>query len=64
MENDFFWLQNWYYSQCNGDWEHGKSIYFSTLDNPGWSISINLENTELQDKEFQKVREKSALAVP
>ena len=26
-----------------------------TLDNPGWSIAINLEDTELEDKNFQQI---------
>jgi len=56
MENDFLWLQKWFFNQCDGDWEHGNNIHITTLDNPGWSISINLENTELEDKEFQKIK--------
>ena len=36
------WLQAWYASQCDGDWEHGFGISIDTLDNPGWSIRIDL----------------------
>ena len=44
-------LQKWYLSQCDGDWEHGSSIHIETSDNPGgWSIKINIEGTELEDK--------------
>jgi hypothetical protein len=39
------WLQEWYLAQCNGDWEHCYGIKIETLDNPGWSISIPLEET-------------------
>jgi hypothetical protein len=39
------WLQEWYRSQCNGDWEHGYGVRIETLDNPGWHISITLEGT-------------------
>jgi hypothetical protein len=48
-------LQNWYHSQCNGDWEHGFGVKIETLDNPGWKISINLEDTDLEGKEFPEV---------
>jgi hypothetical protein len=53
--NDFSWLSQWYLSHCNGDWEHGTGIRIETIDNPGWSVSINLMDTDLQEKEFQKV---------
>src|ERR1700722_3691288 len=54
-ENDFLWLLKWYQNHCNGDWEHGSGIHIGTLDNPGWSITINLENTALEDKKFQEI---------
>lgn len=50
-------LQEWYLSQCDGDWEHGYGVSIITLDNPGWSISINLEDTELADVPFTELRE-------
>lgn len=40
------WLQNWYKSQCNNDWEHIFGIKIETIDNPGWEITIDLEGTE------------------
>jgi hypothetical protein len=39
------WLQEWYLSQCNGRWEHSYGIRIDTLDNPGWSVFINLKET-------------------
>lgn len=58
--DDFMWLQNWYFNQCDGDWEHEFGIRIDTLDNPGWSIIINLEGTSLESKEFTiiKIQEK------
>lgn len=52
LMDDFLWLQKWYQSHCNGDWEHDQRIRISTIDNPGWSITINLIDTELEDKQF------------
>lgn len=28
------WLENWYSSNCDGDWEHLYGITIRTLDNP------------------------------
>ena len=54
-ENNFLWLITWYYKQCNGDWEHGKGVHIDSIDNPGWSITVNLKDTELENKEFSEV---------
>lgn len=48
-------LQDWYGSQCNGDWEHVGGVQIGTLDNPGWSVTIHLEGTELEAKKFERV---------
>jgi hypothetical protein len=55
-DNNFLWLLNWFQGLCNGDWEHGFGIRISALDNPGWSISINLEDTELENEYFQEIK--------
>ena len=47
-------LQKWYSSQCDGDWEHEFGVKLETLDNPGWSISIDLEMTSLEGVEFEE----------
>ena len=50
------WLQEFYLSECDGQWEHGVGYTISTLDNPGWSIDFDLEETRLENKEFDAVR--------
>lgn len=42
------WLQAWYATQCDGDWEHGEGIHIGTLDNPGWRVAISLSGTALE----------------
>jgi hypothetical protein len=49
-------LQSWYVSQCDGDWEHCFGISISTLDNPGWKVDIELNETELEECAFEKVQ--------
>ena len=53
-DTDFIWLLKWYQMHCNGDWEHESGVHLGSLDNPGWSLSINLEDTELYGKTFTK----------
>jgi hypothetical protein len=48
-------LQKWYVDQCDGHWEHAYGIKILTLDNPGWSITIDLEGTPLEGRAFEKV---------
>src|SRR5262245_38602843 len=47
------WLQQWYESQCDGDWEHSYGVTIDTLDNPGWRLTIDLTETTLADKSFE-----------
>lgn len=47
-------LTKWYFSQCDGDWEHGYGIIIDTLDNPGWRLKVNLIDTDLELKAFQR----------
>jgi hypothetical protein len=48
MDNNLIWLQRWYQAQCNEDWEHQFGVKIETLDNPGWSITIDLEETDFE----------------
>lgn len=41
------WLEKWYDSQCNDNWEHMFGIKIETIDNPGWEILIDLEDTNV-----------------
>jgi hypothetical protein len=45
------WLQNWYKANCNGDWEHIYGVKIETLDNSGWSVIIDLKDTNLENLE-------------
>ncbi|KAA9333580.1 immunity 53 family protein [Adhaeribacter soli] len=47
-------IQDWYRNNCNGDWEHGFGIKIETVDNPGWSVEIELEDTALENAQLRK----------
>lgn len=48
-------LIEWYKLNCNGDWEHSYGVKIDTLDNPGWRISIDLKETNLENFLFEEV---------
>jgi hypothetical protein len=49
-------LEQWYLSQCNGEWEHAWGVRIDTLDNPGWSVSIDLRDTKKDGKSIVRAR--------
>jgi hypothetical protein len=53
--NDLERLQAWYQAQCNGKWEHTYGVAVGTLDNPGWSLSVDLTGTPIKQAQFKSV---------
>jgi hypothetical protein len=51
-ENPSHTLAVWYAAQCDGSWEHSHGITIETLDNPGWSVKVDLADTALRDMTF------------
>ncbi|EFL05930.1 predicted protein [Streptomyces sp. AA4] len=47
MGESFQFLLDWYAEQCDEEWEHAFGVELSTLDNPGWSLEIDLADTDL-----------------
>ncbi|MDO5067668.1 MAG: immunity 53 family protein [Propionibacteriaceae bacterium] len=48
-------LQQWYSAQCDGEWEHGYGVRIESLDNPGWSLAIDLTGTSVRLEVGRKV---------
>jgi len=51
-------LARWYAGNCDGTWEHSFGIAIGTLDNPGWSVTVDLDETPLADRPFAEVRDR------
>jgi hypothetical protein len=49
-------IENWYVSQCNGEWEHSFGVKIDTLDNPGWQAQIDLQDTKKQNSVLERIR--------
>lgn len=46
------WIEKWYISNCDGDWEHSYGVKINTIDNPGWEINIDLSETDFEKVEM------------
>ena len=48
-------LQQWYRSQCDGNWEHQYGVKIDTMDNPGWAVEVDIVGTNLEGRLFEEV---------
>ena len=56
QQNALSRLQLWYLSQCNGDWEHTYGVEIANIDNPGWSVKVELTHTLLEEVSMSPTR--------
>jgi len=49
-------LARWYREQCNRDWEHQNGVRLVTIDNPGWSLDVNLADTSIAGRTVEPTR--------
>ncbi|MEO6387022.1 MAG: immunity 53 family protein, partial [Croceibacterium sp.] len=54
-QTSFDWLAEWYNSQCDGLWEHSFGVRIDTIDNPGWSLTVDLNGTDLEGRCLSRV---------
>ena len=59
-QNILLWIQDWFSIQCDGIWEHSYGVKIDTLDNPGWSVVIDLKNTVLENMPMKPVLNEQA----
>jgi hypothetical protein len=52
----FSLLERWYSYQCDGDWEHQYGVHIGTLDNPGWTLKIDLCGTDAEGCTLDRVK--------
>ncbi|MDC2889329.1 immunity 53 family protein [Psychrosphaera algicola] len=48
-------LMLWYSNNCNDDWEHSYGVKIDTIDNPGWSLQVDLNGTVLERAPFSDI---------
>ncbi|MFF3403782.1 Imm53 family immunity protein [Streptomyces sp. NPDC002659] len=49
-------IQSWYASCCDGEWEHEFAVRIATLDNPGWHLEIDVVETGLEGVITERTR--------
>jgi len=49
------WLQRFYSSQCDGEWERAYGISIENTSNPGWAVKIDLRETALEGKPMERI---------
>jgi hypothetical protein len=54
--NPIEFLQNWYRTNCNGEWEKVKGITIETMETPGWHVTIDLAETPLSGVGMRPVK--------
>lgn len=55
MEDALGALSAWYAGQCDGEWEHRYGLHLGTLDNPGWQLDVDLADTAVAARPFDRV---------
>lgn len=50
-------IQRWYTINCDGDWEYGRGVTITTVSNPGWAVTIPLQDTCLQNASIRHALE-------
>lgn len=54
-DDNIAWLMGWYLRHCDNDWEHSYGVTIGTLDNPGWTLKIDLKGSMLDGLPFNRV---------
>lgn len=54
LGESFQFLLDWYAAQCDEEWEHEFGVQLSTLDNPGWSLEVDLKDTDLAGRLLER----------
>lgn len=57
MVDNISTLQLWYKNQCDGSWEHQHGVSIETLDNPGWTVVVDLVGTDLRSMHMEPIIE-------
>lgn len=63
MTNQFEWLQQFFLSNCNGEWEHSYGCKIDTMSDPGWFFQFDLMETQHAGKFLEPLEDQSSALV-
>src|SRR5258705_13999119 len=49
------WLQDWFADNCDGEWEGQWNVQLTSTDDPGWFLSIPVQDTILENRPFRRI---------
>ncbi len=49
-------LQSWYRSQCDGEWEKTRGVTIESMETPGWMVTVDLSGTGLAGAPMKPLR--------
>ncbi|MBZ6377730.1 hypothetical protein B5C34_03425 [Pacificimonas flava] len=58
-DSTWAWLQSFYRSFCDGEWEHTNGCRIESLNNPGWVFEFDTFGTPLANTKFKTVTKNS-----
>ncbi|WP_267426755.1 immunity 53 family protein [Methylobacterium sp. GC_Met_2] len=50
----------WYESQCKDEWQEEYGISITSLDNPGWRVTVDLTRTSLENAVFEDIEKENS----
>jgi hypothetical protein len=56
-EDPLSFLQAWYQSNTNRDWEHEFGVEIGTFDNPGWRVQVDVTGTPAEGRRLERKRD-------
>jgi hypothetical protein len=50
------WIQDWFKTNCDGEWEKGDAIQITNIDSPaGWDVEIDISKTSIANLDIKWV---------
>jgi hypothetical protein len=63
MSESFDWLQRFFLSNCDGEWEHEYGCKIDTMSDPGWILKFDLTGTPFETKLLEPLEDKASPTV-
>jgi hypothetical protein len=60
MTNPHEWLQQFFQSNCDGEWEHYHGCRIQSMSDPGWLLRFDLTGTEHENKRLDELADPRA----
>lgn len=59
MTDSFEWLQRFFLSNCDGEWEHERGCKIESMSDPGWIFQFDLTGTPHDRKALEELEDRT-----